>query len=358
MRNLVPGMEQVELSTPFCSGSVSAMRFKPWLNEDDPASVLFISSHGFGKKSRVSKDEASGPWFYPGSGATADHLANEKAAVAGADAEAAAPPASDDAASRMVCNVGLERPSLDAVPGTARNAFRNAYRDVILPRLVEFNPDLLLISAGFDAHKKDELNFGYVSLVEDDYEWVTAQLVKVANSCCEGRIVSVLEGGYSIKGRYLSAFARSTAAHVRALVDGSIACEHWDADDTKWESAHEGRLLQERQRKAEAKAQAEAKQQLERVRTSGASRARRAARSVFRSMTYPPDACPQEIEKRKAVTADGDYGDAADSSHGAPSKRRRPDVDYVALAQQLEAENQSAAPVSQEGNGPGGSADS
>ena len=303
-------MEQVELSTPFCSGSVSAMRFKPWLIEDDPASVLFISSHGFGKKSRVSKDEASGPWFYPGSGATADHLANEKAAVAGADAEAAAPPASDDAASRMVCNVGLERPSLDAVPGTARNAFRNAYRDVILPRLVEFNPDLLLISAGFDAHKKDELNFGYVSLVEDDYEWVTAQLVKVANSCCEGRIVSVLEGGYSIKGRYLSAFARSTAAHVRALVDGSIACEHWDADDTKWESAHEGRLLQERQRKAEAKAQAEAKQQLERVRTSGASRARRAARSVFRSMTYPQDACPQEIEKRKAVTADGDDGDA------------------------------------------------
>ena len=85
--------------------------------------------------------------------------------------------------------------------------------------------------------------------------------------------MSVLEGGYSIKGRYLSAFARSAAAHVRALVDGSIACEQWDADDTKWESAHEGRLLQERQRKAEAKAQAEAKQQLERVRTSGLLRA-------------------------------------------------------------------------------------
>ena len=91
MRNLVPGMEQVELSTPFCSGSVSAMRFKPWLNEDDPASVLFISSHGFGKKSRISKDEPSGPWFYPGSGATGEnHLANGNATVAGSDAEAAA----------------------------------------------------------------------------------------------------------------------------------------------------------------------------------------------------------------------------------------------------------------------------
>lgn len=78
---------------------------------------------------------------------------------------------------------------------------------------------MIFISAGFDAHKKDEMNHGYIALIEDDYEWVTAQLVQVANTCCQGRVVSVLEGGYAIKGRYLSPFAKSAAAHVRALVE-------------------------------------------------------------------------------------------------------------------------------------------
>ena len=278
----------------------------------------------------------------------------KKAAVAGADAEAAAPPASDDAASRMVCNVGLERPSLDAVPGTARNAFRNAYRDVILPRLVEFNPDLLLISAGFDAHKKDELNFGYVSLVEDDYEWVTAQLVKVANSCCEGRIVSVLEGGYSIKGRYLSAFARS-AARARPRAHSSTAVSPASSGTPTTPS---GRA---RTRVGCCKSASARPRRRRRPRPNSnwsgcaprVSCARWAARSVFRSMTYPPDACPQEIEKRKAVTADDDDGDAADSSHGAPNKRRRPDVDYVALAQAARGPRTRARQGNdQEGNGP------
>jgi acetoin utilization deacetylase AcuC-like enzyme len=57
---------------------------------------------------------------------------------------------------------------------------RDAYRNTILPYLVEFNPDIIFISAGFDAHKRDTMNFGYIGMIEEDYEWVTEQLVKVS----------------------------------------------------------------------------------------------------------------------------------------------------------------------------------
>ena len=88
----------------------------------------------------------------------------------------------------------------------------------VLPRLAAFKPNLLLISAGFDAHTKDTINMGYLGLREDDYGWITEQLVKISNLPeCDGRLVSVLEGGYKIQGRVVSAFARSVAAHVRAL---------------------------------------------------------------------------------------------------------------------------------------------
>lgn len=82
----------------------------------------------------------------------------------------------------------------------------------IEPALREFKPQLILFSAGFDAHYLDplaELNFN-----EDDYAWLTQQTLAVATDCCEGRIVSVLEGGYN-----LQALATSTAAHVKALME-------------------------------------------------------------------------------------------------------------------------------------------
>ena len=81
-----------------------------------------------------------------------------------------------------------------------RHQWRNYFRNEIFPKLMKFKPDMIFISAGFDAHKKDTINSGYISLVEEDYEWVTSHLVKIANSCCDGRIVSALEGGYQIKG--------------------------------------------------------------------------------------------------------------------------------------------------------------
>ncbi|CAM9682331.1 unnamed protein product, partial [Ectocarpus sp. 6 AP-2014] len=120
----------------------------------------------------------------------------------------------------LVLDVGMPLPEIGDTPGASRHRWRDVYRKDILPKLVAFNPDIILVSAGFDAHKKDVINYGYIGLLEEDYEWVTQQLVQVANRCCEGRLVSVLEGGYRIQGGIVSAFGRSVAGHVRALVDG------------------------------------------------------------------------------------------------------------------------------------------
>ena len=81
-----------------------------------------------------------------------------------------------------------------------------------MPRLEEFRPQMLFISAGFDAHREDEL--GQLGLVEADYEWITHRLKDLALRHCGGRIVSCLEGGYA-----LSALGRSVVAHVRVLAD-------------------------------------------------------------------------------------------------------------------------------------------
>ena len=89
-------------------------------------------------------------------------------------------------------------------------------RDLIakhwLPRLEEFQPEMIFISAGFDAHRDDDL--GQLGLVEADYVWITQQLREVAGKYAKGRIVSCLEGGYN-----LDALGRSVEAHVRALAD-------------------------------------------------------------------------------------------------------------------------------------------
>lgn len=81
-----------------------------------------------------------------------------------------------------------------------------------LPRLEEFSPEMIFISAGFDAHRDDDL--GQLGLVEADYTWITQQLRGVAQRHAKGRIVSCLEGGYN-----LDALGRSVEAHVRALAD-------------------------------------------------------------------------------------------------------------------------------------------
>ncbi len=82
-----------------------------------------------------------------------------------------------------------------------------------MPALHRFSPDFLLISAGFDAHRADPL--AELMLDEEDFAWVTGELREAAAVCCDGRLVSVLEGGYNV-----SALASSVAAHVAALMKG------------------------------------------------------------------------------------------------------------------------------------------
>ena len=95
-------------------------------------------------------------------------------------------------------------------PGSGSAQFRAAFEDAVLPALRAFEPELLLISAGFDAHARDPLST--LALHEDDYAWVTRELREAAARCCAGRIVSTLEGGYD-----LAALGASAAAHLREL---------------------------------------------------------------------------------------------------------------------------------------------
>ena len=97
--------------------------------------------------------------------------------------------------------------------GDGGEKFREAFDNAILPRLRNFRPDFLIISAGFDAHTRDPL--ANLNLVEADYTWVTQRLMQIADVSAQGRIVSLLEGGYDLQG-----LARSTAAHVTALMRG------------------------------------------------------------------------------------------------------------------------------------------
>jgi len=97
--------------------------------------------------------------------------------------------------------------------GDGGEAFREAFSSVILPRLRAFQPDIIVISAGFDAHYRDPL--GNLKLEDADFAWVTQQLMEVADRYAEGRIVSMLEGGYDLRG-----LAGAAAAHVNALMRG------------------------------------------------------------------------------------------------------------------------------------------
>ena len=98
-------------------------------------------------------------------------------------------------------------------PGDGGEAFRAAFESRILPRMRDFAPELIVISAGFDAHMRDPL--ANLNLVEADFAWATQKIMEVGDRCADGRIVSLLEGGYD-----LEALANSSAAHVSALMHG------------------------------------------------------------------------------------------------------------------------------------------
>jgi acetoin utilization deacetylase AcuC-like enzyme len=98
-------------------------------------------------------------------------------------------------------------------PGDGGEQFRAAFETRILPRLRDFRPELVIISAGFDAHMRDPL--ASINLTEDDFVWTTQKIMDVADQCADGRVVSLLEGGYDLR-----ALGNSVAAHVTTLMRG------------------------------------------------------------------------------------------------------------------------------------------
>ena len=152
------------------------------------AAVDFDVHHGNGTEAALWHDEdaffaSSHEWpQYPGTGRTTDRGAYDN-----------------------VFNAPL-------TTGEDGDAFRQAWGDRLLPALSDFDPDFIVISAGFDAHAADPL--GGLSLTEADFAWITHEIAAIARDKAEGRLVSVLEGGYD-----LPALGASAAAHVKTLME-------------------------------------------------------------------------------------------------------------------------------------------
>jgi len=100
--------------------------------------------------------------------------------------------------------------NLPLAAGTGSHEFRAAWSQRGLPALNDFRPDLIIISAGFDAHQRDPL--AQIELQDDDFDWITREICSHAQRACNGRVISLLEGGYD-----LEALASASHAHVEAL---------------------------------------------------------------------------------------------------------------------------------------------
>jgi acetoin utilization deacetylase AcuC-like enzyme len=98
-------------------------------------------------------------------------------------------------------------------PNTGSDHFREAFKSRVLPAISDFSPDLIIISAGFDAHYRDPL--AHINLVGDDFDWATGRLLEMADKYCQNRVVSLLEGGYDLEG-----LAESAAMHILRMMKG------------------------------------------------------------------------------------------------------------------------------------------
>lgn len=313
LQRVVPTKKTIFFSTPYSEGTQVFPLWSPWLDDGDRDHIFFASVQGYGVYGNDYTGEehelegaAQGALFYPGTGKTRDSRAGST--EIGGDAETGRDSGADGP---RVINVGING------PGNMRGHWRRSWRDKILPELVSFDPDIIFISAGFDAHKKDEMNSGFIGLVEADYDWVTREIIKVANRCCEGRVVSVLEGGYKIGGRFVSAFARSVATHVRAL--GNASSAPWDPSDVQRD------------------------QDFERRKKLHGSKVGQEITMKYTDQNRGGETLGDDGKTGKTIA--GGFKNAPDqttekvASQGAPSgKRRRNAVDYVSLNQQLEAE--------------------
>ncbi len=114
--------------------------------------------------------------------------------------------AKEETGAGNICNAPLS-------PGMDGEGFREAFNSRVLPAIDEHKPDFIIISAGFDAHHRDPL--ANINLIEDDFDWATGKLLDAAQKFSDGRLASLLEGGYDLQG-----LAQSCETHVKRLMNG------------------------------------------------------------------------------------------------------------------------------------------
>uniref|UniRef100_A0A6S8IVI8 Histone deacetylase domain-containing protein n=1 Tax=Dunaliella tertiolecta TaxID=3047 RepID=A0A6S8IVI8_DUNTE len=357
--NTQPSTQKVAIKTPFSEGVQVFPTYKPWLDMSDADNIFFASVQGYGKHN-------FGGWFYPGSGATEDTRPNANAPppqAAGTGSKQALIPedpngeftrtTSDTGGSKTPTNGSDPGPRIINVgvpgPGAKRQIWRRAWRDKILPALVNFNPDMIFVSAGFDAHRKEDINMRYVGIAEADYEWVTDQIMQVANRCCQGRVVSVLEGGYNLQGSIVSPFARSVAAHVRAM--GEAHTQEWDPREAEVVREAEARKLEAKLAAAGGApaAQPVAKAQ-ETAEPAAPADARNAPEGAQKPAAAQGDANDGGGDSASAMAVDGESGGGGkreqppvQEEEGTGKRRRRgAAVDYAQLNAELEAKKAAA----------------
>ena len=255
----------------------------------------------------------------------------------------------------LILDVGCSLPASNEVTsGEYRHQWRNYFRQQVFPRLEEFAPDMIFISAGFDAHRKDGINSGYIALVEEDFDWVTNGLIRVSNSCCEGRVVSALEGGYQIGGEFCSSFAKSVKTHVASLAAGAKTNMPYSVEDGVREMEVEKALLDEAaERRHQKQLQIQRQEELAREARRLAEEAAAAAAeqqheadpgsaagsgSATEGGGEGVDMATENGDvATSAIVAEHDTGNGDDEGNGRKRRRASANVDYVALDKELEA---------------------
>jgi acetoin utilization deacetylase AcuC-like enzyme len=172
-----------------------------WLDFEDAKNILFISTHIY--------DKANEKKFYPYSGGTDTNTEKTSKLYPGG-----------------IFNIPF------AFKNNLPYEYRNVIRSKVIPRLYKFKPDIIFISAGFDGHENETINQHHMSLNEFDFAFITQQIQLVANRFSEGRVVSVLEGGYNVSTGLISSFAQSTLTHARFLNLSVNICHCFDINLT------------------------------------------------------------------------------------------------------------------------------
>ena len=157
-----------------------------WLDFDDAKNMLFISTHLY--------FEDNPKIFYPYTGGLENNTQKEDEIYPGG-----------------ILNIPFGPKNNNPME------YRNIIKTKLIPRLHKFKPDLIMISAGFDGHENEYINKGKMKLNEFDFAFMTQQIQLVANKYCNGRVISILEGGYNVSSGLVSSFAQSAFFHARFL---------------------------------------------------------------------------------------------------------------------------------------------